>query len=123
MAGYACLGLLLGLLPFISVFAGIPVEVRHITLASASLGFDVSSLVRGGALPRGDLIWAMAGLAATGLLNFSVSFALGLWLAVRATDLDNSGRKRLISALWSEFGRHPSRFLWRHELPDTVERA
>src|SRR5208283_1499545 len=27
VAGYACLGLLLGLLPFVSVFAGIPVEV------------------------------------------------------------------------------------------------
>jgi site-specific recombinase len=99
------------------------VEVRHITLASASLGYDVSSLVRGSALPRGDLIWAVGGLAATGLLNFSVSFALGLWLAVRATDLDISGRKRLISALWSEFWRHPSRFLWRHELTAAVERA
>ena len=39
VAGYACLGLLLGLLPFVSVFVGIPVEVRHITLASASLAY------------------------------------------------------------------------------------
>lgn len=121
-AGYACLGVLLGLLPFISVFAGIPVEVRHITLASASLAFDVSSLLRGGPLPWGDLGWAAAGLAATGLLNFSVSFALGLWLAVRATDLDISGRKRLIVAIWSEVWRHPTRFLWRHELTAAADR-
>ena len=121
-AGYACLGMLLGLLPFISVFAGIPVEVRHITLASASLAFDVSSLLRGGPLPWGDLGWAAAGLAATGLLNFSVSFALGLWLAVRATDLDTSGRKRLIVAIWSEVWRHPTRFLWRHELTAASDR-
>ncbi len=115
VAGYTCLGLLMGLLPFVSVFAGIPVEVRHITLASASLAYDVSSLVRNGALDWSDLCWAAAGLAATGVLNFSVSFALGLWLAVRATDLDTHGRKRLVVALWNEFRRYPSRFLWRHD--------
>jgi site-specific recombinase len=56
----------------------------------------------------------LLGLLATGLLNFSVSFALGLWLALRARNLDTSGRKKLLLALWSEFRRHPSRFLWRH---------
>ena len=114
VAGYTCLGLLLGLLPFVSVFAGIPVEVRHITLASASLAYDVSSLARDGAFPWPGLCWAAAGLAATGILNFSVSFALGLWLAVRATDLDISGRKRLLGALWNELWKHPASFLWRH---------
>jgi site-specific recombinase len=117
VAGYISLGLLLGLVPFVSVFAGIPLEVRHITLASASLAFDVSSLVKGHALPRRDLYWAGGGLVATGLLNFSVSFALGLWLAVRATDLDTTGRRRLIGALW----RHPARFLWRHESASTAD--
>jgi site-specific recombinase len=120
VAGYTCLGLLLGLLPFVSVFAGIPVEVRHITLASASLAYDVSSLARGGALPWPDLCWAGAGLMATGLLNFSVSFALGMWLAVRATDLDTRGRIRLIAVLWNEFRRHPTRFLWRHDFATTA---
>jgi site-specific recombinase len=120
MAGYACLGLLLGLLPFVSVFAGIPVEVRHITLASASLGYDLSSLARRGALPWPDVFWAGGGLLATGLLNFSVSFALGLWLAVRATDLDTRGRKKLIVALWNEFRTQPTSFLWRHEFATTA---
>jgi site-specific recombinase len=55
------------------------------------------------------------GLLATGLLNFSVSFALGLWLAVRARNLDTRGRKKLLLTLWNEFRRRPSRFLWRHE--------
>jgi site-specific recombinase len=116
VAGYACLGLLLGLLPFISVFAGVPVEVRHITLASASMAYDVSSLVRTGSLHRSDLFWASIGLLATGVLNFSVSFALGLWLAVRARNLDTRGRIRLVAALGREFRSHPARFLWRHEL-------
>jgi site-specific recombinase len=115
VAGYVCLGLLLGLLPFVSVFAGIGLEVRHITLASASMAYDVSSLVWYRALPWSEVGWAVIGLAATGVLNFSVSFALGMWLAVRARNLDTNGRKLLIVALWNQFRRNPSRFLWRHE--------
>lgn len=90
-AGYACLGLLLGLLPFVSVFAGMPVEVRHITLASASLAYAVRSLIWSGGLSWGEVVWAALGLLAAGLLNFGVSFSLGLWLALRAPSA--SGRK------------------------------
>jgi site-specific recombinase len=117
VAGYVCLGLLLGLLPFVSVFAGVPVEVRHITLASASLAYDVSSLAWSGPLPWPALFWALLGLAATGLLNFGVSFALGLWLAIRARNLGLPGRRKLLGALWNELRGHPARFLWRYD-PD-----
>jgi site-specific recombinase len=120
IAGYVCLGLLLGLVPFITVFAGVPVEVRHITLASASLAYDVSSLAWRGPLPWGEVVWAALGLAATGLLNFTVSFALGLWLALRARFVGGPGRRELIAALWKEFRRRPSRFLWRHEFETTA---
>ncbi len=113
--GYVCLGVLLGLIPFISVFAGVPLEVRHITLASASLTYAVSSLAWSGVVLWRDIFWALLGLAATGLLNISVSFALGLWLAIRARNLDTSGRRRLIHTLWSELWRRPARFLWRYD--------
>jgi site-specific recombinase len=115
VVGYVCLGLLLGLLPFVSVFAGVPVEVRHITLASASLTYDLSSLDWSGALPWSGVWLALAGLLATGLLNFAVSFALGLWLALRARIVGSRGGRRLMAALWTEFRRHPARFLWRHD--------
>jgi site-specific recombinase len=115
VAGYVCLGLLLGLLPFVGVFAGLPLEVRHITLASASVTYDVSSLAWRGAVPWPAVFWAIGGLLATGLLNFSVSFTLGLWLALRARNLGTAGRKKLLVALWNEFRLHPSRFLWSHQ--------
>lgn len=115
MAGYFCLGLLLGLVPFVGVFAGIPIEVRHITLAGASLAYDVSALAWSRAVPWEETGWAVLGLAATGLLNFGVSFALGLWLAMRARNLDVKRRRELAKALWSEVRSHPARFLWRHE--------
>ena len=114
-AGYVCLGFLLGLLPFVSVFAGVPVEVRHITLASASLAYAVRSLIWSGRMPWGEAGWAGLGLLATGLLNFSVSFSLGLWLALRARYVGSGGRGKLIAVLWSEFRHHPARFLWRHD--------
>jgi site-specific recombinase len=114
VAGYTCLGLLLGLLPFVGVFAGIPLEVRHITLAGASLAYDFSALAWSRAVPWPDLGWAAVGLMTTGLLNFGVSFALGLWLALRARNLGTGGRRKLLVALWDEFRRHPAHFLWRH---------
>jgi site-specific recombinase len=65
-------------------------------------------------LPLADVGWALVGLALTGLLNFGVSFALGLWLAVRARNLDTRGRRALLVALWTELRRHPDRFIWSH---------
>jgi len=115
IVGYVCLGILLGLIPFISVFAGIPLEVRHITLASASVAFDVSTLAWIGPLPWPQIFWALGGLAATGILNLTVSFALGVWLAVRARGLDARSRVRLLSALGRELLRRPARFLWRYD--------
>jgi site-specific recombinase len=114
-AGYVCLGLLLGLLPFVSAFAGVPVEVRHITLASASLAYAVRSSIWSGGVHWREVGWAGLGLLATGLLNFSVSFSLGLWLALRARCVGAGGRRKLIAVLWSEFRHHPARFLCRHE--------
>ncbi len=114
VAGYVALGLLLGLLPFLAIFAGVPLEVRHITLASASLAYDASGLAWRGLLDWRGLGWAAAGLTLTAVLNFTVSFALGLWLAVRARDVDAQSRRRLWAALLTELRRHPARFLWRH---------
>lgn len=112
-AGYACLGLLFGLLPFIGVFAGAPIEVRHITLNSASLTYDIRALIWFHHLPGLDTFWALLGLVVTGLLNFDVSFALGLWLAMRAKNLGLTGRRTLARAFWTELGHHPAVFFWK----------
>ena len=122
VAGYLSLGLLLGLLPFVSAFAGVPLEVRHITLAGASLAYDLSSLAWSRTVPWSESGWAALGLLATGLLNVSVSFALGMWLALRARNLGTAGRRKLVVALWNEFRRHPSHFLWQHKAEATDSR-
>ncbi len=121
-AGYACLGLLFGLLPFIGAFAGATIEVRHITLASSSLTYDIYSLFWHGHVPYLDILWALLGLVATGLLNFNVSFALGLWLAMRARRLDLHGRQTLARAFWREMRTNPAAFFWKG-FPAAVEAA
>lgn len=113
VAGYLVLGFLLGLLPFVGAFFGIPLEVRHVTLSSASVAFAISASFRVAGL--GLIIVAAAGVVVTGVLNFAVSFALGLWLAARARKLDTHGRRELLRSLIQQIAHEPSRFLWKYE--------
>lgn len=111
-AGYVCLGFLLGLIPFLGAFAGVPLEVRHITLASASVAYDISAFFHRAEPPVGAMFAAVFGVAVTGILNFGVSFALGLWLAVRARNLGARQRRTLWRAVVVEIRRRPTRFFW-----------
>jgi site-specific recombinase len=114
--GYICLGFLLGLTPFLGAFAGIGLEVRHITLASASVAYDISAFFhQAGAplrAPLREMLAAGVGVVVTGLLNLSISFTLGLWLAVRARNLGISQRRTLWRAVAREVRHSPARFLW-----------
>jgi site-specific recombinase len=110
--GYVCLGFLLGLVPFLGAFAGIGLEVRHITLASASVAYDISAFFHKAGAPVGAMIAAGFGVVVTGLLNFTISFILGLWLAVRARNLGVSQRRTLLRAVVREMRHSPARFLW-----------
>ena len=110
--GYVCLGFLLGMLPFLGAFGGIPLEVRHVTLASASVAYDISALMRDAHPPVWEMAAAAIGVGVTGIANFAISFALGLWLAIRSRNLDASHRRFLVRTLAREFRRAPGRFIW-----------
>jgi site-specific recombinase len=110
--GYVCLGFLLGLTPFLAAFAGIGLEVRHITLASASVAYDISAFFHTAGAPLGAILAAAFGVAVTGLLNLTISFTLGLWLAVRARNLGVGQRRTLLRAVAREMRHSPARFLW-----------
>lgn len=109
--GNLTLGLLLGLLPFVLSFLGLPLEVRHVTLSAASLGFVWGHQLATGTVQMGALIWAAAGVLIIGVLNISVSFALSLRLAVQSRGLSAGGRLDLLGALLRAFLRNPLRFL------------
>ncbi|HJV48015.1 MAG TPA: hypothetical protein VJ549_01950 [Geothrix sp.] len=119
--GYAVLGGLLIFVPMAFAFAGIPMEVRHVTLQSASLALAAASLWGQGALPWGEVLWGLLGIGLIGILNFAVSFALALATALRARDLSGIDRRRLWRGLLRAFNRQPGRFLLPPRRGDTLE--
>jgi len=109
--GYLALGLLLVFVPMAFAFAGLHLEVRHVTLQSASLALATASLWAQGTLPWMEALWGLAGIALIGTLNFTVSFALALWTALRARDLNGQARRHLGWTILKAFNRQPGRFL------------
>ncbi|MCE1229599.1 MAG: site-specific recombinase [Firmicutes bacterium] len=110
--GYVALGGLLVFVPMAFTFVGIHVEVRHVTLQSASLALGSTTLWHMGALPWVEVAWGVLGVALIGALNFSVSFALALWTALRARNLSERSTRSLAWAILKELNRNPIRFLF-----------
>ena len=113
LASNTVLGLLLGLVPVLLAFGGLPIEVRHITLSTGQLAAAVSTL--GWATLQTPVFWwCAAGLVVTGVLNLGVSFALALAVAMRSRGIALVDRRRLNGALWRRLRQAPRSFL----LPD-----
>jgi site-specific recombinase len=105
--------MLIGFLPvLLDRFFGIGLEVRHITLQAASVAFCWLPLLDVGLLGWREVGWSLAGIALTGVLNFTVSFALALRAALRALDLRPGERRALWRDLRRTFAARPGLFLW-----------
>lgn len=109
--GSIALGFLLGMVPAFAKFFGAPIDVRHITLSTGSLTLAISS-VGVDAVGSGALISAIVGIAIIGLLNFGVSFALALFVALRARDVPSGERTSLAGAVLRRFLRRPHEFFY-----------
>jgi len=109
--GSIALGFLLGLVPVFGKFFGLPLDVRHITLSTCSLVFSISTLgVEEAGV--GPVVYAWVGIAFMGLLNFGVSFALALVVALRARDVPRGERRTLPVAVLRRFFRKPFEFFF-----------
>jgi site-specific recombinase len=96
LAANTTLGFLLGLTPQVLKFFGIPLEVRHITLATGAFAASLPTL-----LDHGLQVWpfinSVAGLLIIGILNISVSFAMAFLLASVSSKVRFSSLLRLLS--------------------------
>ncbi len=118
LVGYLALGFLLGFVPVaFDKFAGLGLEVRHVTLQAASLTLAAGSLYGTEAFHWRDVAWGGLSILLIGTANFGVSFILALRTAARARDLGSVERKRLGAALRAAFRADPRRFLWRPRAP------
>lgn len=105
------LGFLLGSLPVMFAFYGLPIEVRHVTLSSGQLAATV--VVLGWGIVASASFWlAVAGLALIGALNVGVSFALALNVAIQARGVEGIRRRAIYGAILRRMLRQPSSFLF-----------
>jgi site-specific recombinase len=109
--GYIVLGFLLGTVPIIFELFGIPLEVRHVTLAAASLGYALDGSGLYGQLHWQETLLALSGIALVGLLNIVTSFVLSFLLAVRARNIGEAESRRFLREVGREFLAHPFSFL------------
>lgn len=110
LAGSVSLGFMLGLVPAFAWFLGLPLDVRHVTLSAGSLAAAVSTLGNG-VLGAPQFWLAVLGIAGIGAINLGVSFALALFLAIRARDVRTAQRHLLYRAVSRQLIRKPGSFL------------
>jgi site-specific recombinase len=116
IGGSIALGFLLGMTKPMAKFIGIPLDVRHITLSTGSLTLSMSTLGIDGA-GVGPFVWACVGIAIIGMLNFGVSFALALVVALRAREVPRRERRTLPGAVMRRFIRRPLEFVYPPKEP------
>jgi len=109
--GSIALGTLLGMVPVFAKFVGLPLDVRHITLSTGSLTLALNSVTIEG-VGWGAFFAAAGGIVIIGLLNFGVSFALALVVALRARDVPRGERRTLPFAVFRFFFRNPLMFFY-----------
>jgi site-specific recombinase len=80
------LGILLAFSPIVGKIFALPLEVRHVTLAAGSLTFAISTL--GIEKVADPILWpCISGIIVILGINILTSFALSMWLALKAKGL------------------------------------
>ncbi len=108
-AGCVSLGVFLGVVPLASKLFGLPIDVRHVTLSTGGLALAFRGLGADEFLAAGGLA-AIAGIGVIGALNFGISFACALVVAVRARDIAWRGHLRLALSLLGALVQRPVQF-------------
>ena len=111
LAGNVSLGMMLGLVPSLLAFVGLPIEVRHVTLATGQLAAAASTL-GWSVLATSPFWWCVAGIAVIGVLNLGVSFYLAFKVALRSRGVRVKERGRIYRTLWARVRAAPLSFLW-----------
>ncbi|MEK8053285.1 site-specific recombinase [Ideonella sp. DXS22W] len=110
LAANVSLGLMLGVVPVVLAFLGLPIEVRHVTLSTGQLAAAASTL-GWDTLQQPAFWWCAAGLAVTGVLNLGVSFGLALAVALRSRGIAGLDRRRIVGAIFRRLRQAPRSFV------------
>ncbi|MDB6019828.1 MAG: hypothetical protein JWR19_4317 [Pedosphaera sp.] len=108
--GNISLGFMLGLLPEVAVFAGLPLDARHVTLSSGLATAAVASLGPGVMLTAPFWL-AVLGILGIGVVNVAVSFALAMLVAIRARAVQAPERRAIYRAVLRRLWQRPLSFI------------
>jgi len=111
LASNISLGMMLGLVPVVAHFFGLPLDVRHVSLSTGQLGAALGADGMA-ALSTPLFWWCMAAIALTGALNVSVSFFFAFRLALRSRGVRLADRSRIYRAIGRRLRTRPLSFLW-----------
>jgi site-specific recombinase len=111
------LGYMLGFVPAMGSFFGVPLDVRHVTLSTGTLALAAASFGRNW-LYRGWFAYTVLGIAVTFVLNLGVSFSIAAAVAMKAYGVSRRDQLRLMKHTAITFLRSPRNFLIP---PETVE--
>ncbi len=110
-------GCMLGSTGVIGTILGLPLDIRHIAFSSANLGYAMIGFQFD--LPIQTVLWAVLGIAAIGLTNLAVSFALALRTALGARRIQFGHWGPLMRAIARRFRQAPRSFLRPpHDAPE-----
>lgn len=90
---------------------GIPLEVRHVTLAAGSLGYALDASLLYGQLHWRETLLTFSGIVLVGVLNIVTSFVLSFLLAVRVRNIGEAESRRFLREIGRELLAHPFSFL------------
>jgi site-specific recombinase len=111
LAANISLGMMLGVVPAVALFFGLPIEVRHVTLSTGQLAAAVGS--EGfGLLATAPFWWCLAGIVVTGTLNLAVSFFLAFKVALRSRGIRLADRSRIYRAIRARLRARPMSFIF-----------
>ncbi len=108
--GNVSLGFLLAGTPVFGKFFGLPIDVRHVTLSTGALVLAGCALGPVAVVTR-EFGLAIIGIGCIGILNFGVSFALALAVALRARNVALADVVGLGRALRLRVVKQPKSFI------------
>ncbi|MBK9361278.1 MAG: recombinase [Rubrivivax sp.] len=111
VAANASLGMMLGLVPALLGFVGVPLDVRHVTLSTGQLAAALGGLGLQ-ALSMPAFWWCAAAIPVTAVLNLTVSFWLAFRVALRSRGIELRERHRIGAAIQARLRRDPLSFIW-----------
>ena len=110
LLGNISLGVLLGMTPEVMHFIGIPLDVRHVTLSSGTMGAAIPVL--GWEFVKTPVFWrAVVGVLGIGFFNVTVSFGMAFWVAVKARAVNPPQRRAIRRAVMRRLLKEPLSFL------------